>query len=417
MPQKINSFVPKIFTLLKKGYSFSDFHSDLVAGMTVAIVALPLSIAFAIASGATPDKGLIAAIIGGFLISFWGGSRVQIGGPTGAFVVVIADTIARYGYGGLLFATFVAGIILIVSGYIRIGYLMRYIPAPVITGFTAGIAVIIASSQIKDFLGLKLHDVPVDFVPKWLAYIQVIDTINMITLFFGFVVLMIILFVRKVTPRFPAYLLSIAFLMIIQRLFSLPLDTIETHFSNVHFSWPAIAFPCGSWMAFYEIAPAAITIAFLAGIEALLSATVADGMAGYNHRANQELVGQGIANLASSLFGGLPCTGAIARTATNIKAGARTPIAGMLHALFIFAFMFFGTQVIAAIPMVALAAVLLIVSWNMSDAENFLHSLRKTRIDRNIMILTFLLTIFVNLNVAIGVGMTLGLLLRKKYNH
>lgn len=414
MSQQTGIFIPKIFVLLKGGYSVQEFRSDFWAGLTVAVIALPLSLAFAIASGASPDKGLITAIIGGFLISFLGGSRVQIGGPTGAFVVVIADIIRHHDYDGLVCATFMAGLILIVAGYSKIGQLMRFIPHPVITGFTSGIAVIIASSQLKDFFGLQIPQESTNFVFKMVAYVQFIDTLSISTVCIGVFAISVILLFKRYLPLWPSYLMAIMALMGVQYLFSLPLDTIGTRFAHIAPNMSYISWPQGISSRVYELIPSALIIAFLAGIEALLSATVADGMAGYKHKANQELVAQGVANFISSLFAGLPCTGAIARTAANIKAGAKTPIAGMLHAIFIFVFLLWGGEIISYIPMVALSAILLVVAWEMSDQENFCRIYRQSSSSRYILLLTFLLTVFVNLTVAIGVGVILTLLLQKR---
>lgn len=406
-----NAFVPKSFSLLRQGYSLGAFRADAVAGLTVAIVALPLAMALGIASGASPDKGLITAVIAGLLISGLGGSRVQVGGPTGAFVVVIFNVIAKHGYDGLLLATLLAGLILVVAGYARLGQLIKFIPRPVVTGFTAGIAVIIASSQVKDFLGLPLDKVPADFLPKWLAYFSAIGGTSMATLAVGAGSLATIIALRKLAPRLPGFLIAIVLASVAVLLLKLPVDTIGSRFHDIPAGLPLPSFPDVSLDKIKAVLPSAFTIAFLAGIEALLSAVVADGMTGSRHRSNQELVGQGLANIASALFGGLPATGAVARTATNIKAGARTPVAGMLHAAFLLLFILFATDLMAYVPMAALAAILFMVAWGMSEYQGFLTLLRMPNGDRAVLLLTFGLTVLVDLTVAIGVGVTLASLL------
>lgn len=396
---------------MREGYDLSRFKADSVAGLTVAIVALPLSMALAIASGASPDKGLITAVIAGFLISFLGGSRVQVGGPTGAFVVVVFNVIAQHGYDGLLIATCMAGLILIAAGAFKIGRLIKFIPHPVVTGFTAGIAVIIASSQVKDFLGLSLDEVPSEFLPKWQAYFGAMSSVHFATLLVGAGAFFVIIALKKFTPKLPGFLIALVLAAIVVALLKLPVDTIGTRFPDMPTTIPMPSLPILTWARVAELLPSAFTIAFLAGIEALLSAVVADGMTGTRHRSNQELIGQGIANLGSALFGGLPATGAIARTATNIKAGAKTPVAGMMHALFILLFIVFGSDLMAYVPMAALAAILFVVAWGMCEIDRFIGLLRMPNSDRAVLLLTFGLTILVDLTVAIGVGVTLASLL------
>jgi SulP family sulfate permease len=407
----MQSFTPKIITTMREGYNPGLFKADTVAGLTVAIVALPLSMALAIASGASPDKGLITAVIAGFLISFLGGSRVQVGGPTGAFVVVVFNVIAQHGYDGLLIATFMAGLILIAAGAFKIGRLIKFIPHPVVTGFTAGIAVIIASSQVKDFLGLSLEEVPSEFLPKWQAYFGAMSTVHMATLLVGLGAFFVIVALKRFAPKLPGFLIALVLASIVVALLKLPVDTIGTRFPDMPATMPMPALPVVTWARVAELLPSAFTIAFLAGIEALLSAVVADGMTGTRHRSNQELIGQGIANLGSVLFGGLPATGAIARTATNIKAGAKTPVAGMMHALFILLFILFGSSLMAYVPMAALAAILFVVAWGMGEIDRFIALLRMPNSDRAVLLLTFGLTVLVDLTVAIGVGVTLASLL------
>ena len=407
----MKAYTPKLVTVLREGYSASTFRADAIAGVTVAIVALPLAMALGIASGASPDKGLITAVIAGFLISALGGSRMQVGGPTGAFVVVIFNVIAKYGYDGLLIATLLAGVILIAAGVFRLGQLIKYIPHPVVTGFTAGIAVIIASSQVKDFLGLSLGKVPADFIPKWEAYFGVMSTTSWATVAVGAGALGIIIALRKFAPKLPGFLIAVVVSSVAVSLLKLPVDTIGSRFPDIPAGLPMPSLPEISLAKISQVLPSAFTIAFLAGIEALLSAVVADGMAGTRHRSNQELIGQGVANLGSALFGGLPATGAIARTATNIRSGAKTPVAGILHAVFLLLFILFATDLMAFVPMAALAAILFMVAWGMSEYERFFALLRMPNGDRAVLLLTFSLTVMVDLTVAIGVGVTLASLL------
>lgn len=405
------AYTPKLITVLQEGYSLDRFRRDAVAGLTVAIVALPLAMALGIASGASPDQGLITAVVAGFMISALGGSRAQVGGPTGAFVVVVFNVIAQHGYDGLLLATLLAGLILIIAGYARLGALVKFIPHPVVTGFTAGIAVIIASSQVKDFLGLSLAKVPADFLPKWQAYFGALGSIDTATVSIGIGSLFLIIALRKLAPRLPGFLIAVVIASVAVALLHLPVETIGSRFPNIPPGLPMPAIPAMSFAKVQAVLPSAFTIAFLAGIEALLSAVVADGMIGSRHRSNQELVGQGVANIASALFGGLPATGAIARTATNIRAGALTPVAGILHALFLLLFILFATNLMAFVPMAALAAILFMVSWGMSEHERFIGLLHMPNGDRAVLLLTFGLTVLVDLTVAIAVGVTLASLL------
>ena len=407
----MNSYTPKLITIFREGYSLGTLRADAVAGLTVAIVALPLAMALGIASGASPDKGLVTAVVAGFLISALGGSRVQVGGPTGAFVVVIFNVITQHGYDGLLIATFLAGFILIAAGVLRLGQMIKFIPHPVVTGFTAGIAVIIASSQVKDFLGLSIAEVPAEFVPKWQAYFGAMASTSWVTLGIGAGSLAIIILLRRFAPKLPAFLIAVLVSSIAVVVLKLPVDTIGSRFPDIPAGLPMPSLPEISLAKIAAVMPSAFTIAFLAGIEALLSAVVADGMIGTRHRSNQELIGQGVANLGSAMFGGLPATGAIARTATNIRSGAQTPVAGILHAVFLLLFVLFATDLMAFVPMAALAAILFMVAWGMSEYERFLALLRMPNSDRAVLLLTFGLTVLVDLTVAIGVGVTLASLL------
>jgi SulP family sulfate permease len=404
-------FTPKLVTAWREGFGRAELRADAVAGLTVAIVALPLAMALGIASGASPDKGLVTAVVAGFLISALGGSRLQVGGPTGAFVVVIFNVIALHGYDGLVLATLLAGIILVVAGYAGLGRLIRFVPHPVITGFTAGIAVIIASSQVKDFLGLPLASVPAEFIPQWLTYFGVLGRLSVATLAVGLGALGLIVGLKKLAPRLPGYLIAVVVASTAVGLFDLPVDTIGSRFPEIPSGLPMPGLPQVTLAKVQAVMPSAFTIAFLAGIEALLSAVVADGMAGTRHRSSQELVGQGFANIASGLFGALPATGAIARTATNIKAGAKTPLAGMFHAAFLLLFVLFATDLMAFVPMAALAAILFTVALGMSEYRRFAQLLRLPGGDRAVLLLTFLLTVLVDLTTAIAVGVTLASLL------
>lgn len=403
--------LPKLVTCLREGYGLSALRHDALAGLTVAIVALPLAMALAIASGTTPDKGLITAVVAGFIISALGGSRVQIGGPTGAFVVVVFDVIARHGYDGLLLATLMAGIILVIAAITRMGQWIKYIPEPVVTGFTAGIAVIIFSSQIKDLLGLSMDSVPADFLDKWPAFWQVRDTVGPAALI-GLGGLALILAIRRWAPKVPAFLVAVVLASVLVPLTGLGVETIGSRFGGIPDHLPMPAFPIVTLEKLRVLLPSALTIAFLAGVESLLSAVVADGMTGRRHRPNAELLAQGVANIASPLFGGLPATGAIARTVTNIRSGARSPVSGMLHAVFLLLFMLAFSGLAAYVPLAVLASVLVVVAWNMSDAGRFAHQLRVAPFgDRLVLVTTFLLTILIDLTVAIEVGVVLAALL------
>ncbi|MDR3497966.1 MAG: SulP family inorganic anion transporter [Parvibaculum sp.] len=404
-------FTPKLVTVLREGYGPRDFRQDFIAGLTVAIVALPLSMALAIASGATPDKGLLTAVVAGFLISALGGTRFQIGGPTGAFVVVVFNVIAQHGFDGLVLATLMAGVMLVAAGFFQIGTYIKYIPQPVITGFTSGIAVIIASSQIKDFFGLTLDKVPADFIPKIEALAKALPTTSPATLAVAAGSLAVIVVLRRFRPSWPGFLIAVVLASAAVWAFHIDTATIGTRFVGLkpHFELPPL--PSVSYERLRDLFPSAFTIAFLAGVESLLSALVADSMTGNRHRSNCELVAQGVANCASALVGGLPATGAIARTATNIRSGARGPIAGMLHAVFILIFLLVAWPLTGFIPLAALAAVLAIVAWNMSEVERFRHLMKAPFGDRAVLLVTFGLTVIVDLTVAIEVGVVLAAVL------
>lgn len=400
-------FIPKTFTVLRQGYGFGDFRGDLVAGLTVAIVALPLAMALAIASGAAPQVGLVTAVVAGFLISFLGGSRFQIGGPTGAFVVIVYGVIATHGYDGLLMATLMAGLMLVIAGLLRVGTLIKYIPDPVTTGFTSGIAVVIMASQIKDFLGLTAQDVPAEFLPKLQALWAVRDTLSLPTLGLASACLIAILLLRRHAPRIPGFLAVTAAAALLAAFTSLPVETIGDRFGAFSASVPAPNLDFWTWGKARELLPSAFTIALLAGVESLLSAVVADQMTGRRHRSNIELVAQGVANVASASVGGLPATGAIARTATNIRSGARSPVAGMAHAVFLLIFMLALGPLIEHVPLAALAAILMVVAFNMAETHRFRAILGTLPGDRVVLVTTFLLTVLVDLTLAIEVGMVM----------
>lgn len=402
------AFVPKLFTVLQEGYGFKNFRADALAGLTVAIVAIPLAMALGIASGTTPDKGLVTAVIAGFIISALGGSRVQIGGPTGAFVVVVYNIIGTHGYNGLLIATLMAGVMLLIAAAAKLGTWIKYIPQPVITGFTAGIAVIIFSSQIRDFFGLEMDKVPGPFLEKWQSFYDARDSLNPYALGLSALSLGIIILLRRFAPQLPAFLIAVVAGSLLTLGFQLPVVTIGSAFGELPHSLPMPQMPQDITVAhMMMLLPSAFTIAFLAGIESLLSAVVADGMIDRRHRSNCELMGQGVANIASAFFGGLPATGAIARTVTNIRSGGRSPVAGMLHAAFILLAMMFLAPLASYIPLASLSAVLMIVAWNMSEREKIRHLMRAPFGEKLVLIITFVLTVAVDLTFAIEIGVVL----------
>lgn len=398
---------PKLITVLREGYTLSRFQGDLMGGLTVGIVALPLSIALAIASGVKPEQGIYTAIVAGFVIAVLGGSRTQISGPTGAFVVIVYGIVQKYGYDGLVIATLIAGCMLILMGLARMGGLLKFVPYPVIVGFTSGIALIIFSSQVNDFLGLRLTNVPADFVQKWIAFVRNIGNIDLYTLAVGSGSLAVILIWPKITHRIPGQLIAILLATIAVNYYQIPVETIQTRFGGMPNSLPAPQIPSVTWSVFQELFTPALTIAILAGLESLLSSVVADGMTGTRHRSNMELIAQGAGNIASSIFGGIPATGAIARTATNIKSGGKTPVAAVIHSLFLLAVLLFIGNWAALIPLPTLAAVLIVVAYNMSEWREFRHLLKGPRGDVAVLLITFLLTIFIELTVAIQVGVLL----------
>lgn len=403
-------FKPKLVDSLKN-YNRQQFSKDLMAGIIVGIVALPLAIAFAIASGVSPEKGLFTAVVAGFIISALGGSKVQIGGPTGAFIVVVYGIVQQFGVNGLIIATFMAGVMLVVMGFARLGAVIKFIPHPLIIGFTSGIALIIFSSQVKDFFGLQMGAVPADFMDKWMAYAGQLSTINWTSFMIAGITVLIIQLWPRVSHKIPGSLVAILLTTAAVYFLHLPVETIGSRFGSIPSSLPTPVFPAFDLETIKKLIPAAFTIALLGGIESLLSAVVADGMIGGNHRSNMELVAQGTANIFSSLFGGIPATGAIARTATNVKNGGRTPVAGIIHAITLLLIMLFVGKWAALIPMATLAGILVVVAYNMSEWESFVSVFKGPRSDVAVLVTTFLLTVLVDLTVAIEIGMVLAVFL------
>ncbi len=415
--KKWHGFVPKSFVcLFREPYNFLLFRKDLQAGVTVGIVALPLAMAFAIASGVSPERGIFTAIVAGFLVSLLGGSRVQIGGPTGAFVVIVYGIVMREGYGGLIAATLIAAVLLLIMGIARMGTLIKYIPYPLVTGFTTGIALIIFSSQVKDFLGLKIQNVPTEFISKWDAFFHAMPTWDPTTFGVAGGTLALILLIRRFIPRIPWGIASIVMATLVCWGLHLQVDTIASRFGEIPRTLPLPSLPDlpSSFANWRHLIPDAITIALLAGIESLLSAVVADGMIGGRHKSNCELIAQGIANLGSCFFGGIPATGAIARTATNVKTGGRTPVAGIIHAITLFLVILLFAPIVSMIPMAALSAVLVIVAWNMSEVQHFRNLLKAPLSDVAVLLTAFLLTVLVDLTAAVVVGMIVAFCFAKK---
>lgn len=402
--------VPKLITCIKD-YNKQQFLKDLSSGIIVAIIALPLSIALAIASGVSPEKGLYTAIIGGFIVSFLGGSKVQIGGPTGAFVIIVYGIIEKYGLDGLIISTIMAGLFLTIMGFLKLGSLIRFIPASITSGFTSGIAVVIFSTQIKDFLGLSIKSVPSEFIHKWGAYFKNLNTFNPQSLLISLLTLGCIIFWPKINKKIPSAFLAIILTTVITLTFNLDTPTIGSVFGNLSSSLPSLSIPSVNLSTILSLVFPALTIAILAAVESLLSAVVADNMIDGRHRSNMELVAQGFANIFSGLFGGIPVTGAIARTAANIKNGGRTPVAGMVHSVILLLIMFLFMPYVKLIPMASLAAILVMVSYNMGEWDAFKNLLKAPKSDSLIFIVTFLLTVFFDLVFAIGVGVVLSSLL------
>ncbi|WP_034549534.1 SulP family inorganic anion transporter [Carnobacterium funditum] len=407
---------PKLFSILKHReteLTKNQVVNDITAGIIVAVIALPLSVALAIASGVAPEKGLITAIIAGFLISFLGGSRVQIGGPTGAFVIIVYGIVAQYGIGGLTVATLMAGSFMVFFGLMKFGSVIKYVPYPITTGFTSGIAVVLLSTQVKDFFGLSIQDVPSEFFEKWRVYISHFSTINISTTLVGIISLLIIVFWPKINKKIPGSLIALLVVTMGVKLLNLPVETIGSRFGEISNSIKFVGIKelNISLPLIKDLFRPALTIAFLASIESLLSAVVADGMIGKKHNSNMELVALGIANIVSALFGGIPATGAIARTAANVKNGGRTPIAGIVHASVLLLIMLVFMPLAKLIPMATLAAILIIVAYNMSEWRSFKALLRSTKSDTAVLLVTFIMTIAFDLVIAIEIGMVIAMFL------
>lgn len=406
-------FKPKFFSLLKLGISRSQVQADVLSGVVVGIVALPLAIAFAVASGVSPEKGLITAVIAGFIISLLGGSRVQIGGPTGAFIVIVYGIVEQYGLSGLMISTVMAGLILILLGVLRLGSLLKYFPRPLVVGFTSGIALVIFSTQIRDAFGLDIDKVPSDFVEKWMVFGQQMGSVNYYALMVTALTIVIVVFTKRFTARIPGSFIAIIAGTAVVQLFQFPVSTIASFFGEIPVGF-GFELPDVQFMELGRYIQPALTIAILGGVESLLSAVVSDGMISGNHRSNTELIAQGIANVVTPFFGGIPATGAIARTATNVKNGGRTPIAGMVHALTLLLIMVFFGRWAKLIPMSVLAGVLIVVAYNMSEWRSFLSIMKSSKFDILVLLSTFFLTVLVDLTVAIEVGVVLAALLFMK---
>ena len=405
-------FTPKLVTVLREGYGVRQLRADVVASLTVAIVALPLSMAIAIASGVGPERGLYAAIVGGFLVSLLGGSRFQIGGPAGAFIVLVAGTVAVHGVDGLLLTTLMAGVILTAAGFLRLGTYIRYIPYPVTVGFTAGIASIIFASQLHDLLGLQLAaPEPAAIAPKLQALLHALPTATPAAMIIAAVTVGTIVLGRWLRPHWPNLLLAVVLASVLALALHLSVETIGSRFGGIPRGFPAPALPPVSWSRILQLLPLAFTFALLGSIESLLSAVVADSMSGRRHRSNCELVAQGIANIASALFGGLCVTGTIARTATNVRSGAHGPVSGMLHSVILLAFVLFAARLADYVPLAALAGVLVTVAWNMAEKHAFVTLLRSSRADAVVLLVTFGLTLFRSLAEGIVVGFALSAVL------
>lgn len=405
-------FTPKLFGLIR-GYSWGTFRKDLFAGCTVGVISLPLAMAFAIASGVEPIRGLYTAMIAGFLISFLGGSRVQIGGPTGAFIIIVYDIVQRTGYEGLCISTVMASVVLILLGIFRVGSLIQYIPRSLIVGFTTGLGLFVFSTQIKDFFGLQMGTPPASFLTKWIAYGYAFPSLNSSTTLLALGTLGLIFIIQKFFPRIPWGITTIACASTFAILFHLPVDTIATRFGTIPGQVPFPQIPNFSMLSthFPELVKDALVIAFLGGIESLLSAVIGDEIGGGKHRPNCELIAQGIANASSIFFGGIPATGAIARTAANVKTGAQTPVAGIIHSIILALLVFCFAPIISQIPLAILSAVLVIIAWNMSEAHHFFHLLKGPLNDRIVLLSAFFLTVFVDITIAISISMLLACLI------
>ena len=414
LSQNLKAFIPKSFQCLSQGYSLLAFRNDLIAGISVGVIAFPFALAVAIGADIPPERGLFTAIIAGFLISLLGGSRVQIGGPSSTFIVILYGIMLRHGFDGMLMATLMAGVILVFFGFAGLGTYIKYIPYPVVTGLTTGIAVVIFSSQIKDFLGLNMGNVPIEFVGKWQSYWEYLGTWDPKSLGLGIGTLAVIIYFRRYKPRIPGAIIALSAAGFVTWIFHIDVPTIGSRFGSLPRYLPTPSFPAFEFSEMLILVPDALTIALLAGMESLLAAVVSEGMTGWRHQSNCELVAQGIANIGSALFGGMPATGSLSRTAANIKAGASTPVAGMIHAGFIFLIMFLFAPLAMQIPLTALAAVLLILAWNMSEIHHFVHLFTAPKKDVVVLITVFILTVLINITAAVQVGMILAAFLFMK---
>lgn len=410
-----SGWIPEFLLSFRENYSWTLFKKDCTAGITVAILSIPLAMAFAIASGVTPDRGLFTAIIAGFLISALGGSRYQIGGPTGAFVIILYGVVERTGYEGLALSSLIAAALILAMGLFRVGTWVQYVPRPLVIGFTTGIAVIVFSSQIKDFFGLSIGIVPASFLEKWALYLEAFPTLDFTSLSLSLTTLGLIILLRKWWPKIPWGVSGIAAATLVCYFFDLPVETIQSKFGGIPDRLPFPQLP--SFALFseqkIEILKNGFAIAFLGAVESLLSALIADGMTGTKHLPNRELIGQGFANFASILFGGIPATGAIARTVANVKSGAQTSVAGMMSSLFLLFILLFCAPLVSLVPLSALSAVLVVVAWNMSERHHFIGFLKAPNFDLVILLIAFLFTVFIDITAAIVVGMLLAYL--KKY--
>ena len=411
---QLKAFIPKSIQCLKEGYSFRLFRKDLFAGVTVGIIAFPAALAVAIGVNVPPERAIFTAVIAGFLISAIGGSRVQIGGPTSTLIVILYDVMLRHGFEGMLMATFMAGVILIFFGFAGLGTYIKYMPYPVVTGLTTGIAVVIFSSQFKDFLGLQMGAVPIDFVGKWKSYLQNILSWDPKSLSIGLGTLLILIYIRRFKPRLPGPLIALVICGFIAWLFKLDIPTIGSKFGDLPRTLPSPSFPIFNFTESLDLVPDALTIAILAGIESLLSAVVAEGMTGWRHQSNTELVAQGIANIGASFFGGIPATGSLSRTAANVKSGGSTPLAGMIHAAVVFLILYAFAPLANHIPLACLAAVLFMIAWGMSEIHHFLHLFTAPKKDVVVLLTVFALTVLINITAAVQVGMILAAFLFMK---
>ncbi len=412
--KRLKTFIPKSFQCLQEGLSLETFRKDLLAGISVAAIAFPLALAVAIGAGVSPERGLFTAVVAGFLTSALGGSRVLIGGPTSTFIVILYGIMLRHGFEGMLMATLMAGVILIFFALAGLGAYIKYIPYPVATGLTTGIAVVIFSSQVKDFLGLSMGVTPIDFLSKWHAYWEALSTWSPKVGLVGLSTLGIILYFRRYRPHLPGMLIALVVTAFFTWLFRIDVPTIGSLYGPIPRGLPTPSLPHLPFNEAMNLVPEAITIALLAGMESLLASVVAEGMTGWRHQSNCELLGQGFANIGAALFGGMPSSGSLSRTAANVKSGARTPFAGIIHAGVIFLILFFLAPLAAQIPLTALAAVLLMVAWNMSEIHHFVHLFTAPKKDVVVLVTVFTLTVLINITAAVQVGMILAAFLFMK---